>query len=472
MKRTKIVATLGPASSEPSVLEAMLRAGVNVFRVNFSHGSHEQHRGTIRTIREILERTGLHAAILADLQGPKLRVGVVEEGAVVEPGDRVVFTNEKCDGTKERVYMTYAQFPEDVNPGETILLDDGKLMMRVLSTNRQDEVVTEVVQGGPLKSKKGVNLPNTRVSLPCLTEKDLADLDVAMDENVDWIGLSFVRNAQDIKELRTILDKNGSNAGIIAKIEKPEAVSDIERILDATDGVMVARGDLGVEVPMESVPLIQKMIVAKAVERAKPVIVATQMMESMIDSMTPSRAEVNDVANAVLDGADAVMLSGETSVGQYPVEVVTAMAKIVAAAETSGVNHIKERKPKKGDDRFVNNAICFQAAKMANLVEAKAICTMTFSGYSAQLISSFRPKSNIYAFTSNRAILNKVSLYWGVCGYYYDGLESTDQTMMDITAQLRNDGLVEDGDFIIQLASMPILKKGTTNTMRIKRVGE
>jgi len=472
MKRTKIVATLGPASSEPSVLEAMLRAGVNVFRVNFSHGSHEQHRGTIRTIREILERTGLHAAILADLQGPKLRVGVVEEGAVVEPGDRVVFTNEKCDGTKERVYMTYAQFPEDVNPGETILLDDGKLMMRVLSTNRQDEVVTEVVQGGPLKSKKGVNLPNTRVSLPCLTEKDLADLDVAMDENVDWIGLSFVRNAQDIKELRTILDKNGSNAGIIAKIEKPEAVSDIERILDATDGVMVARGDLGVEVPMESVPLIQKMIVAKAVERAKPVIVATQMMESMIDSMTPSRAEVNDVANAVLDGADAVMLSGETSVGQYPVEVVTAMAKIVAAAETSGVNHIKERKPKKGDDRFVNNAICFQAAKMANLVEAKAICTMTFSGYSAQLISSFRPKSNIYAFTSNRAILNKVSLYWGVCGYYYDGLESTDQTMMDITTQLRNDGLVEDGDFLIQLASMPILKKGTTNTMRIKRVGE
>jgi pyruvate kinase len=472
MKRTKIVATLGPASSEPSVLEAMLRAGVNVFRVNFSHGSHEQHRGTIRTIREILERTGLHAAILADLQGPKLRVGVVEEGAVVEPGDRVVFTNEKCDGTKERVYMTYAQFPKDVNPGETILLDDGKLMMRVLSTNRQDEVVTEVVQGGPLKSKKGVNLPNTRVSLPCLTEKDLADLDVAMDENVDWIGLSFVRNAQDIKELRPILDKNGSNAGIIAKIEKPEAVSDIERILDATDGVMVARGDLGVEVPMESVPLIQKMIVAKAVERAKPVIVATQMMESMIDSMTPSRAEVNDVANAVLDGADAVMLSGETSVGQYPVEVVTAMAKIVAAAETSGVNHIKERKPKKGDDRFVNNAICFQAAKMANLVEAKAICTMTFSGYSAQLISSFRPKSNIYAFTSNRAILNKVSLYWGVCGYYYDGLESTDQTMMDITTQLRNDGLVEDGDFIIQLASMPILKKGTTNTMRIKRVGE
>ena len=472
MKRTKIVATLGPASSEPSVLEAMLRAGVNVFRVNFSHGSHEQHRGTIRTIREILERTGLHAAILADLQGPKLRVGVVEEGAVVEPGDRVVFTNEKCDGTKERVYMTYAQFPKDVNPGETILLDDGKLMMRVLSTNRQDEVVTEVVQGGPLKSKKGVNLPNTRVSLPCLTEKDLADLDVAMDENVDWIGLSFVRNAQDIKELRTILDKNGSNAGIIAEIEKPEAVSDIERILDATDGVMVARGDLGVEVPMESVPLIQKMIVAKAVERAKPVIVATQMMESMIDSMTPSRAEVNDVANAVLDGADAVMLSGETSVGQYPVEVVTAMAKIVAAAETSGVNHIKERKPKKGDDRFVNNAICFQAAKMANLVEAKAICTMTFSGYSAQLISSFRPKSNIYAFTSNRAILNKVSLYWGVCGYYYDGLESTDQTMMDITKQLRNDALVEDGDFIIQLASMPILKKGTTNTMRIKRVGE
>ena len=472
MKRTKIVATLGPASSDAAVLEGMLRAGVNVFRVNFSHGSHEQHRGTIQTIRAILERTGMNAAILADLQGPKLRVGNVEEGAVVNPGDIVTFTNTKCEGTKERVYMTYQAFPNDVNPGETILLDDGKLMMRVISTNRKDEVVTEVVQGGPLKSKKGVNLPNTRVSLPCLTEKDLADLEVAMDEGVDWIGLSFVRNAQDIKELRAILNKNKNNAGIIAKIEKPEAVSDIERILDETDGVMVARGDLGVEVPLESVPMIQKMIVAKAVERAKPVIVATQMMESMIDSMTPSRAEVNDVANAVLDGADAVMLSGETSVGKYPVEVVATMAKIVAAAESSGIHHIKERKPKKQDERFVNNAICFQAAKMANLVEATAITTLTASGYSAQLISSFRPKSNVYAFTSNKSILNKISLYWGVCGFYYDGMESTDQTMMDITQKLRDEKLVEEGDYIIQLASMPIMKRGTTNTMRIKKVGE
>ncbi|HAB31099.1 MAG TPA: pyruvate kinase [Cryomorphaceae bacterium] len=472
MKRTKIVATLGPASMDSKTLEGMLHAGVNVFRVNFSHGSHEQHRNTIKNIREILDRTGIHAAILADLQGPKLRVGHVEEGAVVAPGDRVVFTNVKCEGTKERVYMTYSAFPLDVNPGETILLDDGKLMMRVISTNRKDEVVTEVVQGGPLKSKKGVNLPNTRVSLPCLTEKDLEDLQVAMDEAVDWIGLSFVRNAQDIKELRAILDKNKSNAGIIAKIEKPEAVSDIEGILDATDGVMVARGDLGVEVPMESVPLIQKMIVAKAMERAKPVIVATQMMESMIDSMTPSRAEVNDVANAVLDGADAVMLSGETSIGKYPIEVVAAMAKIVMAAENSPINQIKERRPKKEDRRFVNRAICYQAAKMANLVGARAICTLTFSGYSAQLLSSFRPKSDIYAFTSNRAILNKVSLYWGVCGYFYDGMESTDQTMVDITQTLKGVGLIEDGDHIIQLASMPILQKGTTNTMRIKRVGE
>jgi pyruvate kinase len=472
MKRTKIVATLGPASMDSKTLEGMLHAGVNVFRVNFSHGSHEQHRNTIKNIREILDRTGIHAAILADLQGPKLRVGHVEEGAVVAPGDRVVFTNVKCEGTKERVYMTYSAFPLDVNPGETILLDDGKLMMRVISTNRKDEVVTEVVQGGPLKSKKGVNLPNTRVSLPCLTEKDLEDLQVAMDEAVDWIGLSFVRNAQDIKELRAILDKNKSNAGIIAKIEKPEAVSDIEGILDATDGVMVARGDLGVEVPMESVPLIQKMIVAKAMERAKPVIVATQMMESMIDSMTPSRAEVNDVANAVLDGADAVMLSGETSIGKYPIEVVAAMAKIVMAAENSPINQLKERRPKKEDRRFVNRAICYQAAKMANLVGARAICTLTFSGYSAQLLSSFRPKSDIYAFTSNRAILNKVSLYWGVCGYFYDGMESTDQTMVDITQTLKGVGLIEDGDHIIQLASMPILQKGTTNTMRIKRVGE
>jgi pyruvate kinase len=471
MKRTKIVATLGPSSIKDQVLEKMLYQGVNVFRVNFSHGNAEENRKTILKIQATLKKTKLHAAILADLQGPKLRIGTVEEGAFLEPGDLMTFTNKPCSGTKEKVFMTYDSFPKDVKVGEMIMLDDGKLLMRVVSSDSKNEVIAETIQGGPLKSNKGVNLPNTRVSLPCLTDKDIYDLNIALDAGVDWVGLSFVRGKQDIKDLRKIINEKKSNAGIIAKIEKPEAVSDIDAILDETDAVMVARGDLGVEVPMESVPLIQKMIISKAISRAKPVIVATQMMESMINSLTPSRAEVNDVSCAVIDGADAVMLSAETSIGQYPVEVVETMSKIVKASELSSVNRIKGRKPQPEDKSFVSNALCYQAAKTANLVEARSICALTFSGYSAKLISSFRPKSNVYVFTSNRSILNKLCLFWGVTGFYYDSMESTDQTFVEISKMLKSLSLIEDGDTIIQLASMPIKKRGMTNTMRIKQIG-
>ena len=470
MKRTKIVATLGPASSSKAILTQLVEAGVNVLRINFSHGSADEHRETIRLIREILKETGQHVAILADLQGPKLRIGVVEDGAFLEPGDLITFTTTKCEGTKKKVYMTYQQFPRDVKAGENILLDDGKLLLKVLSTNGVDEVLAETIQGGSLKSKKGVNLPNTRVSLPCLTPKDLADLEVALDENVDWIGLSFVRSAEDIHELRRILDARKHHAGIIAKIEKPEAVADIDAILAAADGAMVARGDLGVEVPMESVPLIQKMIVSKSIELGKPVIVATQMMESMIESLTPSRAEVNDVANAVMDGADAVMLSGETSVGLYPVQVVQTMARIAEAAERSIHCRGKEGEPQEAEGRFLSNTICYFAAQIANKIEAKAICTLTFSGHSAQLISSFRPQSHIYAFTANYKILNKLSLLWGVSGFYYNSMDSTDSTFVDVTEHLKSNGLVASGDRIVQLASMPIEARGTTNTIRIKDV--
>ena len=471
MKRTKIVATLGPSSIKSQVLEKMLYQGVNVFRVNFSHGNAEENRKTILKIQATLKKTKLHAAILADLQGPKLRIGTVEEGTFLEPGDLMTFTNKPCSGTKEKVFMTYDSFPKDVKVGEMIMLDDGKLLMRVVSSNSKNEVIAETIQGGPLKSNKGVNLPNARVSLPCLTDKDIYDLNIALDAGVDWVGLSFVRGKQDIKDLRKIINEKKSSAGIIAKIEKPEAVSDIDAILDETDAVMVARGDLGVEVPMESVPLIQKMIISKAISRAKPVIVATQMMESMINSLTPSRAEVNDVSCAVIDGADAVMLSAETSVGQYPVEVVETMSKIVKASELSSVNRIKGRKPQPEDKSFVSNALCYQAAKTANLVEARSICALTFSGYSAKLISSFRPKSNVYVFTSNRSILNKLCLFWGVTGFYYDSMESTDQTFVEISKMLKSLSLIEDGDTIIQLASMPIKKRGMTNTMRIKQIG-
>ncbi|NCF96176.1 MAG: pyruvate kinase [Bacteroidetes bacterium] len=470
MKRAKIVATLGPASAKQDILESMLQAGVNVFRVNFSHGSHGDHRKTVGLIRAALDRTGMSAAILADLQGPKLRVGEVEEGTVITKGEQLVLSNKPCVGNKKRVFMTYERFPKDVKVGERVLLDDGKLLLDVVKTNKKDLVTATVVQGGVLSSNKGVNLPNTRVSLPCLTEKDLVDLTLALELEVDWVGLSFVRSVKDIEQLRQLITAANSHAGIVSKIEKPEAVADIDAIIAATDAVMVARGDLGVEVPMESVPLIQKMIIKKSILHAKPVIVATQMMESMMDSLTPSRAEVNDVANAVLDGADAVMLSGETSVGQYPVEVVQAIAKIILSSESISEKVKGAKRPKLNDERLVNKTLCYHGVRVADQIDARAICAMTFSGYSAQLVSSHRPQAAIYAFTAKRSILNKLSLHWGLKGFFYDGMQSTDETFKEISQALKVGGLVDKGDFIVQLASMPIEARGTTNTLRVSEV--
>jgi len=470
MKRAKIVATLGPASAKQDILESMLQAGVNVFRVNFSHGSHGDHRKTVGLIRAALDRTGMSAAILADLQGPKLRVGEVEEGTVITKGEQLVFSNKRCVGNKKQVFITYERFPKDVKVGERVLLDDGKLLLDVVKTNKKDLVTATVVQGGVLSSNKGVNLPNTRVSLPCLTEKDLVDLTLALELEVDWVGLSFVRSVKDIEQLRQLITAANSHAGIVSKIEKPEAVADIDAIIAATDAVMVARGDLGVEVPMESVPLIQKMIIKKSILHAKPVIVATQMMESMMDSLTPSRAEVNDVANAVLDGADAVMLSGETSVGQYPVEVVQAIAKIILSSESISEKVKGAKKPKLNDERLVNKTLCYHGVRVADQIDARAICAMTFSGYSAQLVSSHRPQAAIYAFTAKRSILNKLSLHWGLKGFFYDGMQSTDETFKEISQALKVGGLVDKGDFIVQLASMPIEARGTTNTLRVSEV--
>ncbi|MBT5024126.1 MAG: pyruvate kinase [Flavobacteriales bacterium] len=470
MKRAKIVATLGPASAKQDILESMLQAGVNVFRVNFSHGSHGDHRKTVGLIRAALDRTGMSAAILADLQGPKLRVGEVEEGTVITKGEQLVFSNKRCVGNKKQVFITYERFPKDVKVGERVLLDDGKLLLDVVKTNKKDLVTATVVQGGVLSSNKGVNLPNTRVSLPCLTEKDLVDLTLALELEVDWVGLSFVRSVKDIEQLRQLITAANSHAGIVSKIEKPEAVADIDAIIAATDAVMVARGDLGVEVPMESVPLIQKMIIKKSILHAKPVIVATQMMESMMDSLTPSRAEVNDVANAVLDGADAVMLSGETSVGQYPVEVVQAIAKIILSSESISEKVKGAKRPKLNDERLVNKTLCYHGVRVADQIDARAICAMTFSGYSAQLVSSHRPQAAIYAFTAKRSILNKLSLHWGLKGFFYDGMQSTDETFKEISQALKVGGLVDKGDFIVQLASMPIEARGTTNTLRVSEV--
>lgn len=469
--KTKIVATLGPASANLETMYEMVKSGVSVFRINCSHGKPDDTRSYIRLVKELNQRYMLSVASLADLQGPKLRIGEVEEGIELKPGDLLTFTNHYCVGNAQRVYMTYKQFPQDVKVGEKVLLDDGKLILEVTATNSIDEVQARVIQGGPLKSKKGVNLPSTKISLPCLTDKDLEDLKVALEEHVDWIGLSFVRNANDVAELRRIIDHNKSHARIVSKIEKPEAVVDIDNIIDQTDALMVARGDLGVEVPMQGVPLIQKLIVKKSLAKAKPVIIATQMMESMMTSLSPTRAEVNDVANSVLDGADAVMLSGETSVGKYPVQVVQAMSKIIKHVEDSTLRpQVEENIPVYHSQRFITDSICYNASKISNQIGAMGVLTMTHSGYTAYKISSHRPDTYILVFTANKRILTQLSLVWGVKAFYYDKMTTTDESLADIAQICIDNGLINRGDYIILIASMPIYEKGMTNTLKISQV--
>ncbi len=471
-KKTKIVATLGPATSSKEVLKKMLEAGVNVFRINFSHADYDDVKERIQFIRELSHEFGFNASILGDLQGPKLRVGVMKEGVVVNPGDTIEFvTGEPFEGTAERAYMNYESFPKDVKAGEKILLDDGKLMFEVLSSNSKDTVVTKVIQGGPLKSKKGVNLPNTNISLPALTEKDVKDAIFACEQQVDWIALSFVRFAKDLIELQDLIKEHSEyKIPIVAKIEKPEGVENIDKIIAYCDGLMVARGDLGVEVPAEEVPLIQKQLVLKAKTARIPVIIATQMMETMIDSLTPTRAEVNDVANSVMDGADAVMLSGETSVGKYPVEVIETMSKIIRSVEDSPLIQVPQNPPHIRTNRFITKSICYHAALMANDIEAKAICTLTNSGYTAFQISAWRPKAPVLVFTSNRRILTQLNLLWGVTAVFYDKYVSTDETVEDINSIAAKLGYGAKGDMVINLAAMPIIDKGMVNTLRVSQL--
>ena len=471
-KKTKIVATLGPACSSKEVIKKMIDAGVNVFRVNFSPADYEDVKERIDIIRGLNDEFGYNTAILADLQGPKLRVGVMKEDVVVNPGDIITFqTAEDVPGTKERVYMNYKEFPRDVNPGEFILLDDGKLMFEALETNGETEVVCKVIQGGPLKSKKGVNLPNTKVSLPALTKKDIKDALFAIEQEVDWIALSFVRTPKDLEELADLIAKHSSyKIPIIAKIEKPEAVENIDKIVAFCDGLMVARGDLGVEIPAHEVPLIQKKLIHRAKTARIPVIVATQMMETMITSLTPTRAEVNDVANSVMDGADAVMLSGETSVGNYPVEVIEKMTQIIEAVEDSPLIMVPQNPPYVRTKRFITKSICYHAAIMANEIKAKAISTLTNSGYTAFQISAWRPKSHILVYTSNKRILTQLSLLWGVNSFFYDKFVSTDDTVGDVNDIAKEKGYVKKGDMLINLAAMPVADKGMVNTLRVSEI--
>jgi pyruvate kinase len=449
----------------------MFEEGIDVCRLNFSHGSHEDHLESIKMIHSLNEKYNSSVAILADLQGPKLRVGEMENnGVVLADGGEFMFVSEPCIGTSKKAYMSYENLARDVVPGETILIDDGKIKLEVVDTNRKDTVRMKVISGGMLASKKGVNLPNTKVSVPSLTEKDKSDALFALKHGVDWIALSFVRDVTDILQLKEIIKHSKQPAvKVIAKIEKPEALDDLDQIIDMTDGIMVARGDLGVEVSFDQVPLIQKDIVRKCIAKARPVIIATQMMESMITNFRPTRAEANDVANAVLDGADAVMLSGETSVGKYPVEVVQSMQKIIDWTE-KGYKYHRHNPPREFSRTYLSDSICYNACKMAEQTNARAIITFTHSGYTALQISSHRPKAHIFAFTDNDNILAKLSLLWGVRAFKTEVFPNIDDYIRHSISRLLEMKQIREEDVVVHVGSTPVPERGRTNMIKLSYV--
>ncbi len=470
--RTKVIATVGPASNTKEMLLNLVKTGVDVFRLNFSHGSHEDHLKVVRFVRELNQEHNLNIGLLQDLQGPKIRTREVENNGVnLLPGSRLVLTNEKLVGNTERISTTYLEMADDVKAGDRILLDDGKLELNVTAVEGRD-VITEVVYGGVLKSKKGINLPNTDVSIPALTEKDREDLVFGLEHDVEWIALSFVRKADEVIELKEIIRSQGKKCRVISKIEKPEAIANIDAIIEASDAVMVARGDLGVEIPMEDVPMIQKMIVEKCNRLAKPVIIATQMLESMITSPRPTRAETSDVANSVLDGADVVMLSAESASGMYPLEAVKAMNDIIRKVEetTDSIyykNHVQAIATR--DENFYSNNVVANACRLARDTDAKAVIGMTSSGYTAFRISSHRPKANIFVFTFDKSLLNTFSLLWGVRAFFYDKekFNSSDETFQDIKQLLLKGGYLQPGDVFINTGSMPISRNHRTNMLKL-----
>ena len=467
--KTKIVATVGPASNSKEMLKALIREGVDVFRLNFSHGTHEDHLKVIKAVRELNAELGTSVALLQDLQGPKIRVNEVEDGTQIVRGDIITITTRQVKGNAKLVSTSYERLPKDVKVGDMILIDDGKIELKVKETAGND-VVCEVVYGGPLKSRKGINLPFTKVSAPSLTEKDVEDLNFGLQQQMDWIALSFVRKPSDIETLRGIIVKNNSTSRIVAKIEKPEALENIDAIIQATDAVMVARGDLGVEILMEEVPMVQKMLVEKCNRLSKPVIVATQMMESMIENPRPTRAETNDVANAVMDGADALMLSAETAAGKYPVEVIRSMVRTINSVERQAGIYFKFKEVDPDSPIFINDSLILAACKLAKDVGAKAIVGMTASGYTAFRSSSHRPNCAIFVFTGNKSIINTMNLVWSTRAYYYEKQTSTDETIADVAAILKRDGHVKSGDIFISLASMPIQERNRTNMLKINVV--
>ena len=468
IRKTKIIATIGPSTSSKEMLSRIIQRGVNVCRLNFSHLSHEKAKEIIVLIKAVNQEMHVHTAILADLQGPKIRVGEFSKPLKLKKGSEITFCTKK---RKQSIYINYINFARDVSVNDRVLIDDGKITLSVITTNKKDTVKLNVVFGGELQSNKGVNLPNTKISLPSLTKKDKKDLAFILNEKIEWIGLSFVRSADDVRALKKIIKKQKLHHKVIAKIEKPEAIREIDAIIKEADAIMVARGDLGVEVPPQKVPVYQKMIVEKCINSSRPVVIATQMLESMTTNPTATRAEVNDVANSVIDGADAVMLSGETSIGKYPHKAVDAMRKIIRDVERSEHSISKNRLPilVKNKGRLVSNTICSNACIVAEQLKAEAIITVTYSGYNTIKTSSFRPIAFIYAFTNNHTILNTLSLVWGVQGFYYDRGTTTDQTIEETQEILKKRKFIKKGDFVVNLASMPANEKGTTNMMKISK---
>ena len=472
--RTKIVATVGPACDTYEKLLELVKAGVNVFRLNFSHGAHEDKAKIIEHIRNINKTEPFNISILGDLQGPKLRVGEMENGGIdVKEGDILTFTNEKLIGNLERIYVSYPDLHKDVKPGNIIMIDDGKIEVKVVGIKPNNDVQVQVTLGGRLSSKKGINLPDTKISLPALTEKDLADLEFIIEQKLDWVALSFVRNVKDIIILRNKLEEKKSKSKIIAKIEKPEALTNIREIILESDGIMIARGDLGVELPVEQVPLIQKELIRKCIHRAKPVIVATQMMESMIDRVKPNRSEITDVANAVLEGADAVMLSGETATGNHPALVVSTMCKIIREVESSNYYYYdreEDLKPQPHSPSFLSDALCYNACEISKDVKADALIGMTQSGYTGFMLSSFRPRSPLFIFTKEKSLVNQLSLSWGVRAFYYAEEQSVDEIITDQINILKSRGFIKSGDTVINTGSTPVSQHLPTNLIKITKV--
>ena len=471
-KKTKIIATLGPASSGKEMIKKLIKSGVDVLRVNFSHATHDEVERIVDDVNGLRKELGSNVTLLGDLQGPKIRIGELENDIELKKNQSLsICSNLSESNGIDKIFISYPSFAKDVKPGENILVDDGKLIFKVISTNKKDTVDIKVVQEGVLKPRKGVNLPNTKISQPALTEKDIDDAKFAVKKSFDWIALSFVRSKKDVLQLRELIESQCDyHIPIISKIEKPQAIEKIDSIIKVSNGIMVARGDLGIEIPAEEVPLNQKKIVAKCKKRGIPVVIATQMMESMIDSLTPSRAEVNDVANSVMDGADAIMLSGETSMGKYPCEVVKKIGDIIHGVEDSPLIKIPVDLPEIKSDRLITKSICKNAATIANEISASAICTLTNSGYTGWQISSWRPSALVVVFTSNKKILTQMNLLWGVKGVYYNNFESTDKTVEEVNSLALENKYIKKGDFVINLAAMPIYEKGQVNTLRITKI--